>query len=497
MQAGLPVPIDYPVLTVITFLPLVGGVILLFMRSERLIRWTSLLITVATLILALPLLTDFDKSTHHMQFVEIHPWIAAWEIEYAVGVDGISVLFVVLAALLSVLCVVVSWRAIDTRVKGFFLALLIMETAMIGVFVSLNLFLFYLFWELMLIPMFLLIGVWGGPNRVYAAMKFVLFTLAGSVFMLVGIIVLIDAAGGTFDFQALAETRLSLELQLWLFFAFFAAFAVKVPMFPLHTWLPDAHTEAPTAGSVILAGILLKMGAYGFIRLSLPLFPDAVRMLLVPMLVLSVAAIIYGAYVTLAQRDVKRLIAYSSVSHMGFVTLGIFTLSRVGVEGGILQMINHGIVTGALFLCVGIIYERTHSREIEDYGGLSRLAPVFSTFFALFCLAAIAMPGTNSFIGEFLIISAAFRIGAVYGALAIVGVLLGVTYMCWLFYRMILRPVRPKMEETVFDLGPREVLLLAPLVVLVILIGVQPELVLSYMHTSVEHLLGQIGAVGP
>ena len=497
METTLPVLVDYPVLTVITFLPLVGGLILLLMRGERLIRWTSLLITSATLLLALPLLTNFDKSTYHMQFVEIHPWIAAWGIEYAVGVDGISVLFVVLAALLSVLCVAVSWRAIDTRVKEFFLALLIMETAMIGVFVSLNLFLFYLFWELMLIPMFLLIGVWGGPNRVYAALKFVLFTLAGSVFMLVGIIVLFDAAGGTFDFQALAETRLPPELQLWLFFAFFAAFAVKVPMFPLHTWLPDAHTEAPTAGSVILAGILLKMGAYGFIRLSLPLFPDAVRMLLVPMLVLSVAAIIYGAYVTLAQSDVKRLIAYSSVSHMGFVTLGIFTISRSGVEGGILQMINHGIVTGALFLCVGIIYERTHSREIEDYGGLSRLAPVFTTFFALFCLAAIAMPGTNSFIGEFLIISAAFRIGAVYGALAIVGVLLGVTYMCWLFYRMVLRQIRPKMEETVFDLGPREVLLLAPLAVLVILIGVQPELVLSYMHTSVEHLLGQIGAVGP
>ncbi len=264
MNANLPVLVDYPVLTVITFLPLVGGLILLFMRGERLIRWTSLLTTVATLILALPLLTDFDKSTHHMQFVEIHPWIAAWGIEYAVGIDGISVLFVVLAALLSVLCVAVSWRAIDTGVKNFFLALLIMETAMIGVFVSLNLFLFYLFWELMLIPMFLLIGVWGGPNRVYAAVKFVLFTLAGSVFMLVGIIVLVDAAGGTFDFQALAETRLSPELQLWLFFAFFAAFAVKVPMFPLHTWLPDAHTEAPTAGSVILAGILLKMGAYGF-----------------------------------------------------------------------------------------------------------------------------------------------------------------------------------------------------------------------------------------
>jgi NADH-quinone oxidoreductase subunit M len=495
MDATLPVPIDYPVLTVLTFLPSAGVLILLLTRSERLIRWTSLLITTVTLTVALPLLTDFDKSTHHMQFVETHPWIAAWGIDYAVGVDGISVLFVVLAALLSVLCVAVSWRAIDTRVKEFFLALLIMETAMIGVFVSLNLFLFFVFWELMLIPMFLLIGVWGGSNRVYAAIKFVLFTLAGSVFMLVGIIVLVQAAGGTFDFRTLAETRLPPGLQLWLFFAFFAAFAVKVPMFPFHTWLPDAHTEAPTAGSVILAGILLKMGAYGFIRLSLPMFPDAVRSLLVPMLVLSVTAIIYGAYVTLTQRDLKRLIAYSSVSHMGFVTLGIFTISRAGIEGGILQMINHGIVTGALFLCVGIIYERTHSREIEDYGGLSRLAPAFSTVFAIFTLAAIGMPGTNTFIGEFLIISAAFNTGAIYGALSIVGVLLGVTYMCWLFYRLILREIRPKMEATVFDLGPREVLVLVPLVVLVILIGVQPELVLSYMHTSVEHLLGQIGPV--
>jgi NADH-quinone oxidoreductase subunit M len=497
MDATLSSPVEYPILTIITFLPLIGALVVLLVRSERLIRWTSFFITVATLAGTLPLLRDFDKTTHHMQFVESRPWIPAWGIEYAVGVDGISVLFVPLAALLSVLCVAVSWRAIDTRVKDFFLALLIMETAMIGVFVSLNLFLFFVFWELMLIPMFLLIGVWGGPNRVYASVKFVLFTLAGSVFMLVGIIALVEAAGGTFDFQALAETRLAPAQQLWLFFAFFAAFAVKVPMFPLHTWLPDAHTEAPTAGSVILAGILLKMGAYGFVRLSLPLFPDAVEKMLVPMLSLSVAAIIYGAYVTLTQRDLKRLIAYSSVSHMGFVTLGIFTVGRSGVEGGILQMINHGIVTGALFLCVGIIYERTHSREIEDYGGLSRAAPVFSTFFGVFTLAAIGMPGMNTFIGEFLVISAAFRTGAVYGALAIVGVLLGVTYMCWLFFRLVLREVRPKVEETVFDLRPREVLLLVPLVVLVILIGVQPELALSYMHTSVDHLLTQIGMVGP
>jgi NADH-quinone oxidoreductase subunit M len=496
MEPHLAADIGYPILTVIVFLPMLGCLALLFLRGERLIRWTSLITTMANLILALPLLTAFDKSTHLMQFVETHQWIPVWGIEYAVGVDGISVLFVVLSALLSVLCVAVSWRAIDTRVKEFFLALLIMETAMIGVFVSLNLFLFFLFWELMLIPMFLLIGVWGGFNRVYAAIKFVLFTLAGSVFMLIGIIVLYHSAGDTLDFRALSETHLPTGLQLWLFFAFFAAFAVKVPMFPLHTWLPDAHTEAPTAGSVILAGILLKMGAYGFIRLSLPLFPYAVDLLIVPMLILSLAAVIYGAYVTLTQSDVKRLIAYSSVSHMGFVTLGIFTLSTGGVEGGILQMINHGIVTGALFLCVGIIYERTHTREIEDYGGLSRLAPVFATFLGIFSLAAIGMPGMNTFIGEFLVISAAFARASLYGVFAIAGVLLGVTYMCWLFFRLVIREPRPKMEEAVFDLGPREVLLLVPLVVLVILIGVQPDLVLSYMHTSVAYLLGQMGAVG-
>jgi NADH-quinone oxidoreductase subunit M len=497
MEADVVAPAGFPILTAITFLPLLGSLVLLPLKSEHHIRWASLAITIATLILALPLLTDFDKSTHHMQFVETHSWIPAWGVDYAVGIDGISVLFVVLAALLNVLNVAVSWRAIDRRVKDFFVALLIMETAMIGVFVSLNLFLFYLFWELMLIPMFLLIGVWGGPNRVYAAVKFLLFTLAGSVLMLIGIIVLFQAGGGTLDLRALAEIRLPTGLQLWLVFAFYAAFAVKVPMFPLHTWLPDAHTEAPTAGSVILAGILLKMGAYGFLRICLPLLPNATRRLIVPMLVLSVAAIVYGAYVTLTQTDVKRLIAYSSVSHMGFVTLGIFTLSTAGLEGGIIQMINHGIVTGALFLCVGIIYERTHSREIEDYGGLSRLAPRFAALFGVFTLAAIGMPGLNTFIGEFLVISSGFATRPIYGVLAIVGVLLGVTYMCWLFYRLVLREAGARVHETVFDLNAREVLLLLPLVFLVILIGVQPGLVLSYMHASVGHLLDQVGAAVP
>jgi NADH-quinone oxidoreductase subunit M len=321
---------------------------------------------------------------------------------------------------------------------------MVAETAMIGLFSASNLFLFFIFWELMVVPLFLLIGVWGSSGRVYAAVKFLLFTLAGSVLMLVGIIALYNTCG-TLDFKALALARQSLqpEQQAWLFAAFLAAFAVKVPMFPVHTWLPDAHTEAPTAGSVILAGILLKMGAYGFLRVSLPILPDAVRLFLKPMLVISAVAIVYGAYVTLVQKDVKRLIAYSSVSHMGFVTLGIFTLTRSGMEGAILQMINHGIVTAALFLCVGMIYERTHTREIKDYGGVGKTAPVYSTLLALFCLAAAGFPGLNSFVGEFLIIGGAFETQAWLGAMAVWGVALGTTYLLWLYYRVVMGKANP------------------------------------------------------
>src|SRR4029453_12772998 len=314
------------------------------------------------------------------------PWISSWNVVYSMGVDGISLPFIFLSTIVSVLCVGASWTAIQVRVREFYAALLLAETAMIGLFAATNLFLFYVFWELMIVPMFLLIGVWGGPRRIHAAIKFLLFTLAGSVLMLVGLITLLRTSG-TLDFQALAAMRPSAQLQPWLFVAFTAAFAVKVPMFPVHTWLPDAHTEAPTAGSVILAGILLKMGAYGFLRISLPILPDATQLFAKPMLGLSVAAIVYGAYVTLAQTDVKRLIAYSSVSHMGFVTLGIFTLNRSGLEGAILQMINHAIITGGLFICIGMIYERTHTREIVAYGGLAKLAPIYSTFLAIFCLA--------------------------------------------------------------------------------------------------------------
>ena len=486
--------LDFPVLTVTTFLPLAGALLILLIRNDMLIKWIALVTTVATFIISLPIYTHFDKTTYKMQFVEIHPWIPAWNINYTVGVDGISVLFIILVTILSTLCVSVSWKSIQEKTKEFFISLLIMETAMIGVFVSLNIFLFYLFWELTLIPMFLLIGVWGGSNRVYATIKFVLFTLAGSVLMLVGIIVLYYAGGKTFDILTLSSTSYPHHLQVWLFLAFFAAFAVKMPMFPIHTWLPDAHTEAHTAGSVILAGVLLKMGAYGFLRFSLPMFPYAVKLLFLPLLVLSVTAIVYGAYVTLMQNDMKRLIAYSSVSHMGFVTLGIFTLNQNGIEGGMLQMINHGVITGALFLCVGMIYERTHTRMIDDYGGLSKTVPIYVVFFTIFTLAAIGFPGMNAFIGEFLIISGAFKANMVIAAFSIIGVVLGVTYMIWLYYRVVLNEINPNTKSQLTDLDFREITTLVPLVILVFFIGLQPGVLLSYMHVSVDHLLEQVNA---
>ena len=484
--------LDFPVLTVTTFLPLAGAFLILLIRNDVLIKWIALVTTIATFIVSLPIYTHFDKTTYKMQFTEIRPWISAWNINYTVGVDGISVLFIILVTILSTLCVSVSWKSIQEKTKEFFISLLIMETAMIGVFVSLNIFLFYLFWELTLIPMFLLIGIWGGSNRIYATIKFVLFTLAGSVLMLVGIIVMYYAGGKTFDILTLSSTSYPHQLQVWLFLAFFAAFAVKMPMFPIHTWLPDAHTEAPTAGSVILAGVLLKMGAYGFLRFSLPMFPYAVKLLFLPLLILSVTAIIYGAYVTLMQNDMKRLIAYSSVSHMGFVTLGIFTLNQNGIEGGMLQMINHGIITGALFLCVGMIYERTHTRMIDDYGGLSKTVPVFVIFFTLFTLAAIGFPGMNAFVGEFLIISGAFKANMVIAAFSIIGVVLGVTYMIWLYYRIVLNEINPNTKSQLTDLDLREIITLIPLVILIFVIGLQPGILLSYMHVSVDHLLDQV-----
>ena len=486
---------SYPVLTITTFLPLLGAAGILLLGSERLARGIALATTLATVAASAPLYLYFDKSSSALQFTESANWMPSFNIAYGMGVDGISILFIFLATLLCVLCIGASWTAVQTRVREFYAALLVAETAMIGLFAATNLFLFFIFWELMLVPMFLLIGVWGGPGRVYAAVKFLIFTLSGSVLMLVGMIALYSICG-TLDFQELAvrNARLQPVQQAWLFAAFLAAFAVKVPMFPVHTWLPNAHTEAPTAGSVILAGVLLKMGAYGFLRVSIPILPHGVQLFLTPMLVISSVAIVYGAYVTLVQTDVKRLIAFSSISHMGFVTLGIFTLNQSGVEGAILQMVNHGIISAALFLCVGMIYERTHTREIKDYGGVARVAPIYSTLLALFCLAAAGTPGLNSFIGEFLIISGAFKTQAWLGVMAVWGVVLGTIYMIWLYYRVVMGDMNPGLAGLKLELNAREVATLTPLALLAVYLGLYPEYVLSYLRAPVAQLLAGGGA---
>ena len=488
--------LSYPILTWTVFLPVIGAVLLLFIRSANLIRWTTLGVTIATLVISLPILSNFDKSTYKMQFVEKSEWIPSWGINYFIGIDGISVLFIFLTTILSILCVLVSWKAIENKTMEFHMAILTMEAGMLGVFVSLDFFLFYLFWEAMLIPMFLLIGVWGGQNRLYAAIKFFLYTLVGSLLMLVGIVVLYYAGGKTLDILALSKAHYPLQMQYWLFMAFFAAFAVKVPMFPVHTWLPDAHTEAPTAGSVILAGVLIKMGAYGFLRFSMPMFPDATKFFVGPIMVLSLIAIVYGALVCFAQKDFKRLIAYSSVSHMGFVTLGLFALNTQGIEGGILQMLNHGIITGAMFLMIGIIYERTHTRVIAEYGGFAKLVPWYAGLFMILTFASVGLPGTNGFIGEFLIIFAAFKSKMIYGVLATTGIILGAGYMLWLYQRIFFQDANPDYEASgkhpVKDLDLREVIALVPLIIFIFWIGFHPNTFLEYMHASVEHLIGRL-----
>ncbi|MDH4027424.1 MAG: NADH-quinone oxidoreductase subunit M [Nitrospirota bacterium] len=488
--------LDYSVLSWTVFLPLLGALALLFLRNANVIRWASLLVTLATFFISLPILQNFDKTTYKMQFVEKSEWIQAWNINYFIGVDGISILFILLTTVLAVLCVLVSWKSVDKSVREFHIAILAMETGMLGVFVALDFFLFYLFWEAMLIPMFILIGVWGGQNRVYAAIKFFLYTLIGSVLMLVGIVVLYFYGGRTLDVLALSQVQYPVMLQYILFMAFFAAFAVKVPMFPVHTWLPDAHTEAPTAGSVILAGVLIKMGAYGFLRFSMPMLPDATRFFMGPMLVLSVIAIIYGALVCFAQKDFKRLIAYSSVSHMGYVTLGLFSLNTQGMEGGILQMLNHGIITGSMFLMIGMIYERTHTRVIADYGGFAKLVPWYAGFFIILTFASIGLPGTNGFIGEFLIIFGAFRASMVWGVLAATGIILGAGYMLWLYQRIFFQEAKhdyePSGHHPVWDLSMREVITLLPLFAAIFWIGFYPNTFLEYMHASVEHLIEQV-----
>jgi NADH-quinone oxidoreductase subunit M len=481
-------------LSFLILLPLAGAFLLLFIRDAAAARRIAIAFSLAELALCVPLVLNFDTTIATMQFAESHEWIRAWDIYYKLGVDGISVLFVALTALLTVISIMVSWTAIQDRVREFMIAMLVLEAAMVGVFTALDLFLFYIFWEAMLIPMYLLIGVWGGPNRLYAAIKFFLYTLVGSVLMLIAIIAVYFAAGHTFDVLAIMNHKFTYTFQLWVFAAFFAAFAVKVPMFPVHTWLPDAHVEAPTAGSIILAGILIKMGAYGFLRFSLPFFPDAALAWTPAIMTLSVIAIIYGAYMAFAQTDFKKLIAYSSVSHMGFVTLGIFALNLQGMEGGILQMLNHGVSTGALFLAVGVIYERTHTRLIADYGGIAARVPVYATFLLIITLSSIGLPGTNGFIGEFTILLGAFLHKKIYAVIASLGIILGAGYMLWLYQRVAFGKITNPHNEHLADMNVREVAAALPLVALVFIIGLYPNAAFGIMHVSVANLIQHVNA---
>jgi NADH-quinone oxidoreductase subunit M len=481
-------PDTFPWLTLLIFLPLAGAGAL-YLVKERHARAMALAVTLADFMLALPLWWLFDPSSSRMQFAEHVAWITSPPIHYSLGIDGISLPLILMTAALMPLCVLISWESIVSRVRTFMAVLLVMETAMLGVFAALDFVLFYVFWEAMLIPMYLLIGIWGGPNRLYAAIKFFLYTLAGSVLLLVAILVLYFYGGHTFDVLALSQVTYPAALQQWLFLAFFAAFAVKVPMFPFHTWLPDAHVEAPTAGSVILASVLLKMGAYGFLRFSLPMLPDASLAMTPFMAALSIIAIIYGAYMALAQVDLKKLIAYSSVSHMGFVTLGLFVMNQQGIEGAVLQMVNHGITTGALFLCVGIIYERTHSRLIADNVGLAKPMPRFATLLVIFTLSSLGLPGTNSFVGEFLVLLGAFLWSKAVAALASVGVILAAAYLLYMVQRVVFGRALPRELPRLQDVGFREFGALLPLVALVFWIGLFPNPLVSRMHSSVNKTL--------
>jgi NADH-quinone oxidoreductase subunit M len=486
------------ILSLITFFPMAGVLLILLTpkRNEETIRQVAFFASLITFGLSLYPVYHFDRGTHLMQFTESVPWIATWGIHYSVGVDGISLLMVFLTTLLSVIAILSSWTSIQDRVKEYMIALLVLETAMLGVFVSTDLFLFYVFWELELIPMFLLIGIWGGPQKLYAAVKFFLYTLAGSVLMMIAILTLYLHSGDplTFDIQTITQAAggFSPKMQFWVFWALFLGFAFKVPMFPFHTWLPDAHVEAPTAGSVILAGVLLKMGTYGFLRFAIPMCPQTVLdpVTVKIMMTLASVAIIYGALVAMMQKDMKKLVAYSSVSHMGYVMLGIFAYNLQGVSGGILQMFNHGIITGALFLIVGLVYERRHSRMIADFGGLARVMPIYAALFSVFTFASIGLPGTNGFIGEFLILVGAFasdyRAAAVVGAF---GIILGAGYMLWLYQRVIFNPIVHEENENLSDLNLREIATLAPLLVLVFWIGFYPDTFLNILNASVEHLI--------
>jgi NADH-quinone oxidoreductase subunit M len=481
-----------PILTVIVFFPLAGLIAVLLVpgRRGRAVKITANVVTGLEFLLTLGLLAVFSPSSGEMQFLERASWIRALHVQYLMGIDGISLLLILLTSLLTFLATLSSWTAIKDREKEYYVFMLLLETGMIGVFASLDLILFYVFWEVMLVPMYFLIGIWGGERRLYAAIKFFLYTLFGSVLMLVGILI-VYFHYHTFDYLAILQTGdyLPLALQSWVFLLFFIGFAIKVPMFPFHTWLPDAHVEAPTAGSVILAGILLKMGTYGFIRFSLPLFPAASRKF-VPLVVgLALVSIIYGALVSLVQKDMKRLIAYSSVSHMGFVMLGLFTFSPTAVKGAVLQMINHGISTGALFLVVGVLYERRHTRLISEFGGLSARMPLYAAVFLIMGLSSIGLPGLNGFVGEFMILVGTWNVHWAWAAAAATGIILAAGYMLWLYQRVMFGRLENPANASLKDLGAREFATFVPLIVLAFWIGVFPKPFLDIIDKPVEKVI--------
>ena len=487
---------DIPILTLLIFIPLAGAAIIALLPTgdNNRLRTVALAVTGFDFLLSLVLPWGFDATTHRMQFVEKLPWISEIGVSYFIGVDGMSLLLILLTTFITVLGVLCSWSAVQERVKAYMACMLIMEAGMIGVFVSLDLVLFFLFWEIGLVPMYFMIGIWGGENKLYATLKFFLYTVFGSVFMLVGILALYFAHGNltgqyTFDLLQLMETNYPYGLQCWVFLAFFLGFAIKVPIFPFHTWLPDAHVEAPTAGSVILAGVLLKMGTYAFLRFNLPLLPSASIAFTPFILILAVIGIIYGAMLAIAQKDLKKLVAYSSVSHLGFVMAGIFAINQQGIDGGILQMVNHGLATGALFLMVGIVYERRHTRLMEDFGGLASVMPVFAVFLTVIVFASIGLPGTNGFIGELLILIGVYKASVPTAVLAATGIILGAIYMLRMVQRVILGRVVHPANEKLKDLNVREILTLVPILVLIIWIGVYPKPFLRLTSAGTSHLV--------
>ena len=481
-----------PLISLVTFLPLVGALFILFLRGDEAVvarnaRWAALWTSLVVFVLSLALWFGFDSASADFQFVERREWLPQLGLAYAMGIDGISLWFVLLSTALTPICVLASWESVEVRVREYMIAFLILETMMVGTFCALDLYLFYIFFEGVLIPMFLIIGVWGGPRRVYSAFKFFLYTLLGSVLMLVALLAMAGEAN-TSDIRTLLTHNFPVAMQWWLWLAFFASFAVKVPMWPVHTWLPDAHVEAPTAGSVILAGVLLKMGGYGFLRFSLPMFPAASVEFAPLVFALSVIAVIYTSLVALAQSDMKKLIAYSSVAHMGFVTIGTFAGNVQGLQGAVFQMLSHGIVSAALFLCVGVVYDRLHTREIARYEGLVHNMPKYAVVFMVFMLGSVGLPGTSGFVGEFLVIMGAFQANTWVALLAATGVILGAAYMLWLYRRVVFGTITRDDVKEMLDLNRREVLIFAPLIALVLWMGIYPRTFIAPMAPAVERV---------